>query len=94
MFEFEGFDWDAANLKHATRHGLTRPEIEGALLGKWLSVVKDDSSGSNEDRYLVVGRSPTRTLLGIVVTVRGERLRVITAYPLPRRKRKFYEAEI
>jgi hypothetical protein len=33
-------------------------------------------------------------LLEMVVTVPGERLRVITAYRLPRRKRKFYEAEI
>jgi hypothetical protein len=31
MVEFEGFDWDEANLAHATRHGVSRAEIEEAL---------------------------------------------------------------
>jgi hypothetical protein len=28
MLEFEGFDWD---LRHATRHGVTREEMEGVV---------------------------------------------------------------
>jgi hypothetical protein len=29
MIKFEGFEWDEANLNHATRHGISREEIEG-----------------------------------------------------------------
>jgi hypothetical protein len=36
MIEFEGFEWDEANLNHATRHGISREEIEGALRAGFL----------------------------------------------------------
>jgi uncharacterized DUF497 family protein len=48
---------------------------------------------SGETRYSVVARSPSGVLLSIVITIRGSRLRVITAYRLKRRKRKAYEKD-
>jgi uncharacterized DUF497 family protein len=92
MIEFDGFDWDEANLKHATRHGISREEIEEALAAGFVEVNKYIRSG--EVRYTTVARSPSGRLLDIVATVRGSRLRVITAHRVKRAKRKLYEKEI
>jgi uncharacterized DUF497 family protein len=93
MIEFEGFEWDAANLAHATRHGVTREEIEGALAAGFVVARSYDRSG--EARHSMVARSPlTGALLAVVGTVRGAGLRVITAHRLKRPKRKLYEQEI
>jgi uncharacterized DUF497 family protein len=92
MIEFDGFDWDEANLKHATRHGIPREEIEEALQGGFLEVSSYIRKG--ELRLSTVARSPSGTLLAIVVTVRKNRLRPITAHRLKRTKRKFYEKKI
>jgi uncharacterized DUF497 family protein len=90
--EFEGFEWDEGNLKHATRHGFSREEIEGALTGDFVEVI-EVYQRSKEERYSIVARSPSGDLLSIVVTVRGSRLRVITAHRLKRQKRKAYEKD-
>jgi uncharacterized DUF497 family protein len=92
MLEWEGFDWDEANLRHATRHGVSRGEIEGALRAGVAEVAKYIRSG--EERYTVVARSRLGALLEMVVTERGKRLRVITAHRVKRGKRKLDEKEI
>jgi uncharacterized DUF497 family protein len=93
MIEFEGFEWDEGNLSHATRHGVTREEIEEALVGGVVEVAKYLRRG--EERYTVVARSPhTGALLEMAVTERGKRLRVITAHVMKRGKRGRYEKEI
>jgi uncharacterized DUF497 family protein len=63
------FDWDEANLRHATRHGVSREEIEGALETGF--VVASAYERSGEVRYSMVARSPSEALLEIVATVRG-----------------------
>jgi uncharacterized DUF497 family protein len=93
MIRFEGFEWDEGNLEHATRHGVTREEIEQALGAGFVEATSYERSG--EARHSMVARSPhTGALLAIVATVRGARLRVITAHRLKRAKRRLYEKEI
>jgi uncharacterized DUF497 family protein len=92
MVEFEGFDWDEANLKHATRHGIRREEIEAAFEREWIAAKSDASRG--ERRYHVVTRTGSGRLIEVVFTLRGERLRPIMAHPVKRSRRRQYEQEI
>jgi uncharacterized DUF497 family protein len=92
MLEFEGFEWDEGNLGHATRHGVTREEIEEALRGS--VKIADAYERGGEPRYTLIARSPRGRLLDVTVTVRGARLRVVTAHALKRSKRGRYEEEI
>jgi uncharacterized DUF497 family protein len=92
MIEFEGFDWDEANGRHATRHGISRQEIEQALLAGFLETNAYVRSG--ELRHAAVARTPSGVLIEIVVVVRGGRLRPITAHKVKRAKRGLYERKI
>jgi hypothetical protein len=74
------FDWDKANLKKISAHGLKQLEVEQAL-SNWPILIYDQEA-DGEARYVYYGESDRSRLLAIVVTERGEKLRVITAYDL------------
>jgi uncharacterized protein len=85
-----GFEWDAHNVTHIARHGVQPSEAEAALAGNartFRSVV----SGTGEERWLSVGSTSRGRLLAVVWTIRGTRVRVVTAYPADKRLQRFYE---
>ena len=47
-------------------------------------------TGSREPRYFALGRTDSVRELAVVFTVRGKRVRVISARPMSRRERKEY----
>ena len=49
--------------------------------------------GEPEVRYAALGKTYGSRLLTVVFTVRSKRIRVISARPMSRREREFYEKE-
>jgi uncharacterized DUF497 family protein len=82
------FDWDGANLAHIARHGITREEVEQALANDPTDEEMHEENG--EERMHQVGITDALLCLGIVTTWRGDRLRVVTAYPATRAAEEFY----
>lgn len=89
------FDWDQWNVqKNEIKHGVSRLEAESAFYDPQYKMFEDiRHSTSSEARYLLYGRSLENRVLMVGFTVRGVRVRVITARPASRKERRIYEGE-
>jgi uncharacterized DUF497 family protein len=82
------FDWDQNNLRKIRAHRIKAEEVEQALARDPVLVYEQDADG--EERYVYYGETDRSRLLGIVLTERDERIRVITAYDLDAGQRHDY----
>ena len=82
------FDWDASNLSHLARHGISREEFEQAMTHDPLFLDLDDGSG--EERWYALGATDRLRVLFLVFTFRGVRLRPITGWNAGKRMREAY----
>lgn len=91
----DGFQWDAGNSsKNWKRHRVTQGETEQVFLNQPLLLAEDARHSATEPRYFALGRSDFGRLLSVAFTIRGTRVRVISARPMSRRERDTYvEAE-
>jgi uncharacterized DUF497 family protein len=86
------FDWDDANIGHIAEHNITPEEAEETLCRDPLDYGFDpDSNG--EARWTYLGEAGSGRILVVVITIRGDRARVVTAYDAERRDRLLYLAE-
>jgi uncharacterized protein len=85
------FEWDAGNAdKNRLRHGVSRAECEQVFFRR--PVVREDGFHSEDEvRFHALGQSAAGRLLFVVYTLRGERVRVISARDMTPRERKEYE---
>jgi|SRR5674476_224479 len=87
----EGFEWDTGNAdKNWLRHAVGQAEAEQALLNAPLVVAADVGRSKAEARLLALGRTDVGRLLTIVFTVRGSRIRVISARAMSKTERTAY----
>lgn len=86
------FAWDpekaADNLK---KHGVDFREAATVLDDPLSTTFPDDDHSAAERRFLTVGMSAPGRLLVVAHTEQAETLRIISARPVTRRERKFYE---
>jgi uncharacterized protein len=82
------FEWDAANLKHVRRHRVTPAEVEEVMRNGPAEVGYDIVDG--EERWTMVGHTNLTRVLIVAWTLRKGRIRVVTAWPAPRRTREDY----
>jgi len=85
----DGFEWEAFNTGHIARHGLQPLDVEQALANDPITI-RSVVAGSGEERWFTVGPSAAGRLLAVVCTVRGSRIRVVTAYPAGKRLQRDY----
>lgn len=86
------FDWDHGNAeKNWIRHRVSQSESEQVFFNRPLVVAEDDLHSQGESRYYALGRTDRNRLLAVVYTLRGERIRIISARDMTRRERKEYE---
>ena len=90
-----GFDWDEANApKLRERHEVSQSECEQVSLAEPLLVAWDERHSQLEERWAALGRTFEGRGLLVVFTVRGDRIRPISARDMSRRERQRYaEAE-
>ena len=87
-----GFDWDAGNqTKSVDKHGVTCDEAEQIFLNAPLKVLFDPAHSETEARFHDFGKSNGGRYLTIAFTLRGTLVRVISARPMGRKEREFYE---
>lgn len=85
------FDWDEANLDHIARHGVSREEAEQVILNDPVDGWRQHQDG--EERFMQIGVTNAMRVLVVIVTWRGDLVRVVSAFPAPPGLRSFYAAE-
>lgn len=87
----EGFEWDTGNsAKNWRRHQVGQAEAEQALLNRPLVVAADLEHSQKEPRFIALGQTEAGRDLAVVFTIRGKRVRVISARPMSKAERKTY----
>jgi uncharacterized protein len=82
------FEWDRNNLRKILAHGIRREEAEEALTNEPIPIYRQNVAG--EDRFVYYGETDAGRLLAVIVTERGDLLRVVTAYDLDAGQRRDY----
>jgi uncharacterized DUF497 family protein len=85
------FDRDANNIHKVERHRITPEEAEEVLDNDPL--YQYPQQAEDEERYLVYGETHAGRMLAVAFTLRGERIRVITAYDLDADQKRRYLQE-
>ena len=82
------FDWDAGNVQHIAKHGISPKEAEEAILIEPLETGIQPHDG--EERVLCFGRTKSGRLLTILYTERRGKIRVVTAYEMTKSQQQIY----
>ena len=82
------FEWDKNSRRKIRVHGIKPREVEQALLSDPIAVYEQDAEG--EARYVYHGERDAGRMLAVVLTERGEKIRVITAYDLDAGQKRDY----
>ena len=90
-----GFDWDSGNIdKNWEKHQVMFWESEEIFGNEPLLVQFDEThSVSEETRYYALGRTNQERFLFVAFTIRGDRLRVISARPMSQREKTIYQKQ-
>lgn len=81
------FDWDEANIGHIARHGVTPTEVEEAYANNPIAVLATQKR-SGEERVLCAGLTRSGRPLQFVYTIRGGKVRVVTAHTAHKKVRE------
>jgi uncharacterized DUF497 family protein len=80
------FDWDAANRRHLWRHRVSPLEFEQVLKNWPLDEFAEVVNG--EERWRQIGITDKGRLLVVVWSIRGDKIRPITAFPAGAKERQ------
>lgn len=90
LSHIEGFDWDQANVqKNWQRHQVAFYECEEVFFHDPAISSNPEHSGA-ERRYYALGRTIRGRLLSISFTMRGHKVRVVSARDMSRKERRRY----
>ncbi len=91
--ETDGLEWDEGNiLKNWEKHSVSHLEAEQVFFNQPLFVYSDDQHSESENRCYVLGKTDAQRPLFVVFTLRGTKIRVISARDMNRKERKIYES--
>jgi hypothetical protein len=81
------FEWDSGNSnKNKLKHAVEDWECEEVLFDSKKVMFKDKLHSYNEQRFILLGKTRQERLLYIVFTTRNEKIRVISARDITKRK--------
>ena len=87
-----GFDWDDGNiLKNEKKHNLHWQTIEELFFNEPLLVVEDSQHSKDECRCNALGYVDSGLKLFVSFTKRDNKIRVISARPMNKKEKNFYE---
>jgi uncharacterized DUF497 family protein len=86
------FEWDQWNVqKNEAKHGVSRLEAESAFFDQSYKLFVDvKHSSARERRFVLYGKGVESRVLMVGFTLRGARIRIITARVASRKERKTY----
>ena len=82
-------EWDDANIAHIAEHDVTLEEAEQVLLNDPMEMDFDAGPGG-EERWVYLGETDEGRILQVIITLRGEKIRVVTAFEPVRRLKGLY----
>ena len=82
------FDWDRNNLRKIRAHRIKRDEVEEAVKNDPIPIYAQDVE--SDRRFVYYGETNGGRLLAVIVTERGDAIRVVTAYDLDGGQRRDY----
>ena len=86
------FEWnrkkDDANRR---KHGVGFAEASTVFDDPLSITIPDPDHSAGEERFVIMGISARQSLLIVVHTVRGERIRIISARPATKHEKRKYE---
>lgn len=86
------FEWDHGNYqKNWQLHQVSNQECEEVFFDPHKRLLKDTLHSQNEERYLLLGETRKQRLLFVVFTIRGERVRIVSARDVNKKERPLYE---
>ena len=98
MGVFDGitaFDWDEGNREKIwAKHRVSNLECEEVFFNNPLVVRPDPAHSTDEHRFFALGRTDGARPLFVALTIRGDRVRVITARDMTNRELEVYRDRI
>ena len=86
------FEWDPGkDSANRRKHGVGFVEASTVFDDPLSTTIPDPDYARDEERFVIVGMSSERTLLVVVHTIRGERIRLISARSATKHERRDYE---
>lgn len=86
------FEWDEGNLeKNWIKHQVAAKESEEVFFDEKALIFPSRKNIPTEKRYNILGRTSNNRRLNIVFTIRGKRIRVISARDQNKKERIEYE---
>lgn len=86
------FDWDKGNIgKNFAKHDVTDKESEQIFLNEPNFIFEDEKHSISERRYMIWGITNTGRKLTAIFTMRGKKIRVISARDINRKEKRVYE---
>ena len=82
------FDWADANIGHIAEHDVAPEEAEEVILRNPLDIGLEVVDG--EERSSHIGETNEGRILWVVITFRGGRMRVVTAFEPDKKWKIFY----
>lgn len=83
------FDWDRHNEGHVLRHGVRPFEVEEALADP-RRVGAEGRRVERERRWAAIGSTEVGRTLLVIFTLRGSKVRVVTARPATQAEKRRY----
>ena len=88
-------EWDPAKATlNVENHGVSFEEAATVFADIYALTEYDERHSDAEDREVTIGVAESRRLLAVVHTMRGERIRIISARLADRRERQQYEQNL
>ncbi|MCY3022264.1 MAG: BrnT family toxin [Planctomycetota bacterium] len=92
LAECTGFEWDEGNaVKNWLKHDVSQSECEQVFFNMPFLVKPDEKHSLAETRFYALGKTDAGRLLFIAFTIRGEKVRVISARDMTMRERRRYQ---
>ena len=87
------FEWDEGNREKLKKHGVGNREVEEAFFDTEKRIYKDVFHSTEEERFILLGKTKTKRLLYVVFTYRNRNVRIISARNINNKEVHLYEKE-
>lgn len=92
LSHLDGFEWDDGNrTKNWIAHQVSPAECEEVFFNLPLLLANDEQHSQEEKRFYVLGHTNAGRTLFISFTIRGNKIRVISARDISRKERQIYD---
>lgn len=89
------FEWDNNKAdSNALKHGITFEEAVTVFADPYLLFTEDSRHSQREEREWAIGEAENGSVVVVVFTMRGERIRIISARKATKRECQRYESGI